>query len=100
VVPTNTVAASGAALSLDVQTLTHDITMDQDCTFTFTNPPAAGESVSFTLILRGVFTPTLPASVDWADATPPSYVSPSVYVFTTVDQGTTWFGAFVGGGFV
>lgn len=99
VVPTNTVAASGATLSLDTQVLTHDITMDQDCTFTFTNPPGAGESVTFTLILRGAFTPTLPASIDWAGATPPTYETPAIYVFTTVDQGTTWLGAFVGGGF-
>ncbi len=34
--------------------------------------------------------PTLPASVDWGDASAPTYTTPSQYVFTTVDAGTTW----------
>lgn len=89
----NTVATSGSTETLDVSTaVVHDITMDQNCTFTFSNPAASGDCSMFTLILRGAFTPTFPASVDWADATPPTYATPTVYVFITKDAGTTWLG--------
>lgn len=96
----NTVAASGAAETLDTSLYgVFDVTMDQNCTFTFSNPAPAGDATIFVLILRGAFTPTLPASVDWGDATPPTYTTPSVYVFTTVDAGTVWMGAQVGKAF-
>lgn len=95
-----TVAATGATETLDTSVYgVFDCTMDQACTFTFSNPAPSGKLSSFVLILRGAFTPTLPASVDWADATPPTYTTPSVYIFTTVDAGTTWLGAQVGKAF-
>lgn len=95
-----TVAATGATETLDVSTYgVFDCTMDQACTFTFSDPAPSGKLSSFVLILRGAFTPTLPASVDWGDATPPTYTTPSMYVFTTVDGGTIWFGAQVGKAF-
>ena len=96
----NTVAATGAAETLDISTFgVHDCTMDEACTFTFSNPAPSGKASSFVLILRGAFTPTLPASVDWSGGTAPTYATPSVYVFTTVDAGTTWIGAQSGSGF-
>lgn len=95
----NTVAASGASEALDVRVGVHNVTMDQACTFTFTNVPASGTLVVFVLILRGAFTPTLPASVDWGDAAAPTYTAPSMYTFTTIDGGTNWFGAQVGKAF-
>ena len=96
----NTVATSGATETLDVSSHgVHDITMDQNCTFTFSNPAPSGDCSSFVLILRGAFTPTLPASVDWGDASAPTYSTPSVYVFTTVDAGTTWLGTQAGKAF-
>lgn len=89
----NTVATSGGTETLDTSLYgVHDVTMDQACTFTFSNPAPSGKATIFTLILRGAFTPTWPASVDWPDATPPTHTTPAVYVFTTVDAGTTWFG--------
>jgi hypothetical protein len=95
-----TVATSGSTETLDVSTANvFDITMDQNCTFTFSNPAASGDCSMFTLILRGAFTATFPASVDWGDATPPTYGTPSMYVFSTVDGGTTWLGAIVGKSF-
>lgn len=95
-----TVAASGATETLDASTsAVFDVTMDQNCVFTFSGAAAAGTATIFTLILRGAFTPTFPASVDWGDATPPTYGSPSVYTFMTVDGGTTWMGAQVGKSF-
>ena len=96
----NTVAATGAAETLDISTFgVHDCTMDEACTFTFSNPAPSGKASSFVLILRGAFTPTLPASVDWSGGTAPTYATPSVYVFTTVDGGTTWVGAQSGSAF-
>lgn len=96
----NTVAASGASETLDVSLYgVHDVTMDQNCTLTFTNPAASGKASSFTLILRGAFTPTWPGTVDWPDATEPTYATPSVYVFMTVDGGTTWLGSSAGSAF-
>ena len=96
----NTVAATGATETLDISTFgVHDCTMDEACTFTFSNPAPSGKASSFVLILRGAFTPTLPASVDWSGGTAPTYATPSVYVFTTVDAGTTWIGAQSGSAF-
>jgi hypothetical protein len=89
----NTVATSGATETLDVSLYgVHDITMDQACVFTFSNPAPSGDASSFVLILRGAFTPTFPASVDWPDGSAPTYTTPTVFVFTTVDAGTTWLG--------
>jgi hypothetical protein len=95
-----TVAATGATETLDTSVYgVFDMTMDQACEFTFSNPAPSGKATTFVLILRGAFTPTLPASVDWADASAPTYTTPSVYTFTTVDAGTTWLGAQVGKAF-
>lgn len=96
----NTVATTGATETLDVSLYgVHDCTMDQNCTFTFSNPAPSGDNSTFVLILRGAFTPTLPASVDWSGASAPTYTTPAVYVFTTVDAGTTWLGSQVGKAF-
>jgi len=96
----STIAATGATETLDVSVYgVFDCTMDQACTFTFSNPAPSGKLSSFVLILRGAFTPTLPASVDWADATALTHTTPSMYVFTTVDAGTIWLGARVGKAF-
>lgn len=96
----NTVATSGSTETLDISVKAiHDVTMDQNCTFTFSNPAPSGKCSMFTLILRGAFTPTWPASVDWPDATQPTYTSPSIYTFMTVDGGTIWLGAQAGKAF-
>jgi hypothetical protein len=96
----NTVATTGSTETLDTSVYqVHDCTMDQNCTFTFSNPAPSGKCSSFVLILRGAFTPTLPASVDWSGGAAPTYTTPSMYTFTTVDAGTTWLGAQVGKAF-
>ena len=96
----NVLGATGASAALDVSLYgAFDYTMDQNCTLSFTNPAPSGNSSSFMLILRGAFTPTFPAAVVWAGGTPPTYETPSLYTFTTVDGGTTWFGGLVGSGF-
>lgn len=92
----NTVAASGATETLSGAYSMHRVTMDQACTFTFTSPP---DGAVFALLLSGAFTPTFPASVDWPDGTPPTYTTPSLYVFSTFDGGTTWLGSQIGKAF-
>ena len=68
-------------------------------TFTFSNPPASGKAGSFTLKWiqdSSDRTITWPASVDWAGGSAPDVTSGSakvdMYVFTTFDAGTTWYG--------
>ena len=68
-------------------------------TFTFSNPPASGKAGSFTLKWIQDSTDrtiTWPASVDWAGGSAPDVTSGSakvdMYVFTTFDAGTTWYG--------
>jgi hypothetical protein len=99
----NVVAASGSTETLDTSLYgVHKVTMDQSCTFTFSNPAPSTKETEFKLYLLGAFTPTFPAAVKWADATPPTYTgtgSGTVYVFSTVDAGTTWYGSSVGKAF-
>jgi hypothetical protein len=88
---TNTVAATGSTETLDVSLYeVHDCTMDQSCTFTFSNWPTSGKFGCFILILRGAFTPTFPTTVK-PDGASPTYTTPSVYVFWTVNAGSTVF---------
>ena len=66
-------------------------------TFTFSNPPASGIAYGFTLKVTagGAHTLTWPASVDWPGGTAPDAPASGetdVYVFYTVDGGTTWYG--------
>ena len=89
----NTVATTGSTETLDTTLYAvHDCTMDQNCTFTFSNPAASGKNTTFVLILRGAFTPTFPAAVKWGDGAAPTYSTPTIYTFTTVDAGTTYYG--------
>jgi hypothetical protein len=75
-------------------------TLDQACTFTFSNPPASGDFGCFVLELTngGAFIITWPASVDWPGGTAPTLTASGVdqLAFTTRDGGTTYFG-FVAG---
>jgi len=98
-------ATSGATETLDLEAgNVFDLTLTDNCTLTFSNPPASGTSGSFTLILRqdgtGSRTVTWPGSVDWAAATAPTLTTDAsavdVLTFMTVDAGTTWLG-FVAG---
>lgn len=92
------IAASGAARTLDLETANaFDVTLDNNCTFTFSNPPASGKLGSLYLILRQPGTlraVTWPAAVDWPSGTPPTMAINTVndFSFTTTDGGTTWLG--------
>jgi hypothetical protein len=95
----NTVAATGSTETLDTSLYgAHDCTMDQNCTFTFSNPAPSGKNTTFMLILRGAFTPTFP-TLKWPDSTAATYTTPSIYMFTTFDAGSTWYAKQVGKAF-
>ena len=101
-------AIQGSAIGNTGATRTFDLsvanffsaTLDQACTFTFSNPPASGDFGSFVLELTngGAFTITYPASVDFVGGVAPTLTASGVdqLVFTTRDGGTTYFG-FVAG---
>jgi hypothetical protein len=101
-------AVEGSAVGNTGSTETFDLTnanffsatLDQACTFTFSNPPASGDFGTFVLELTngGAFAITWPASVDWPGGTAPTLTASGKdqLVFTTRDAGTTWFG-FVAG---
>ena len=79
----------------------HDVTMTGSTTFSFTAPTSTIGTVSHSFMLRlaGAFTPTWPATVKWDGGAAPTYTTPSLYVFTTLDSGTTWLGSQVGRAF-
>jgi hypothetical protein len=95
-----TVAASGSTETLDTSLYAvFHVTMDQNCTFTFSNPAPSGVATIFTLELDGAFTPTFPAAVKWSGGAAPTYTTPALYTFYTRNAGTTWWGAQVGKAF-
>ena len=76
-------------------------TLSENTTFTFSNPPISGRSYTMTLeIIQDAaasgFTVTWPASVIWPSATAPTLTATAsakdVFVFSTRDGGTTWYG--------
>ena len=101
-------AVEGSAIGNTGGTRTLDLTvanffsatLNQACTFTFSNPPASGDFGTFVLELTngGAFAITWPASVDWPGGSAPTLTASGKdqLVFTTRDGGTIWFG-FVAG---
>ena len=95
-------ATSGTTPSVNCETgnaFSHTLT--ENTTFTFSNPPASGTAYSFSIeIIQDAsasgFTVTWPASVDWPSATAPTLTATAsakdVFVFTTRDGGTNWYG--------
>jgi hypothetical protein len=94
----NIVASSGATETIPLASEFNDVTMSEACEFTFPTI-ASGNAHAFALVLRGAFTPTFPASVDWSGGAAPTYTTPALYVFSTVDAGTVWLGSQVGKAF-
>jgi hypothetical protein len=77
--PFTTVAATGSTEAIDWNVEVHELTMDQNCTFSFSNLPADNVHKNIQVHIRGAFTPTLPASCDFA-GTPATYASPTLYL--------------------
>ena len=100
----NAVTSSSNATEIDCETgnmFSHTLT--ENTTFTFSNPPASGTGYMMTVELvqdSTARTVTWPTSVDWPAATAPTISTDSgavdMFVFTTRDGGTTWYGFTVG----
>lgn len=91
-------AAAGSTETLAGDTYNiHDVTLDENVTFTFTTSATVAQ---FTLILRqdgsGGNSVTWPASVKWHSLTAPTILTTAsavhVLEFLTVNSGTTWRG--------
>lgn len=78
-------------------------TVNDDVTFTFSNPQPTGEASSFSLLLinGGSQTITWPGSVVWPGGSAPTLTSSGedLLIFTTFDGGTTWYGLLAGADF-
>ena len=76
------------------------ITLDENTTFTFSNPPSSGTAYGFVLKVgqdtTGGYTVTWPSSVVWRFGNAPVITSNAnsedVFVFFTYSGGTTWYG--------
>lgn len=95
---------TGSTETIDLANGTvHTATLNANCTLTFSGS-AASVACSFTLILTqdgtGSRTVTWPAAVKWPGGTAPTLSTAvgavDVVVFTTVDNGTTWYGNLAG----
>ncbi len=96
------VTSSGAATTVNCETgnsFSHVLT--EATTFTFSNPPASGTAYTMSIeIIQDAsasgFTVTWPTSVDWPAATAPTLTATAsakdIFVFTTRDGGTNWYG--------
>jgi hypothetical protein len=91
------VAASGSSYDIDFSAAdVYDITLDQNCTFTFSGETASSNHGAVIVYLRSVtYTPTLPSSIDWRGGTAPSLTASGldILIFTTLDSGTIHHGA-------
>ena len=95
-----TITSSGNAATLNLRdgnSFLHDLT--ENVTYTFSNPAASGKVSMFVLKViqdSTARTITWPASVDWAAATAPTLTATNngvdVFVFFTIDGGTTYYG--------
>ena len=95
-------ANSGTTYTIDLsEGNVFNITLTDNCAFTFANPPASGTAGSFTLILTqdatGGRTVTWPGAVNWpggrAPAVSPTASAADIMSFVTVNAGVVWFGA-------
>lgn len=101
-VTTVTSSSNAATINLrDGNLFEHDLT--ENVTYTFSNPAASGRASSFVLKViqdSSARTITWPSSVDWPAATAPTLTATNngvdVFVFFTIDGGTTYYG-FVAG---
>ena len=98
-------ANSGSSYTIDLtQGNVFNITLTDDCAFTFATDAPSGVAVSFTLILTqdetGDREVTWPGAVVWLAGEPELLATAesfNVLIFLTVTGGTTWYGATGGG---
>ena len=92
---------TGATRTFDLTTANFfSATLDQDSTWTFSNPSGSGDFCGFVVELTngGAFTITYPAAVDWVGGTAPTLTASGkdLLLFVTRDAGTTWLGLVAG----
>jgi len=93
-----TSSSNAATINLrDGNVFEHDLT--ENVTYTFSNPAASGRASAFVLKViqdSSARTITWPGSVDWIAATAPTLTATNngvdVFVFFTIDGGTTYYG--------
>ena len=81
--------------TLDLSTgTTFSFTPSGATTVSFTNPPASGNAIGFSVEINGDGSAiTWPDSVKWHEATAPTATATKeLYTFVTVDGGTTYYG--------
>ena len=75
--------------------------LTENTTFTFSNPPASGTAYTFSIEIiqdsgASGYAVTWPSSVDWPAATAPTLTATAsakdIFVFTSRDGGTNWYG--------
>ena len=95
--------STGSTTTLDLATGTSfSVTLSENTTFAFSNPPTSGTAYSFTLFITqpaSAKTIAWPGSVDWAGGSAPDAPGNNEvngYGFFTRDGGTTYYG-FLGG---
>ncbi len=93
------VSSAGGNATIDLESgNVFSISITENTTFIFSNPPASGTSGAFSLILTqnaAAKTIAWPATVKFDSGTAPDLSTNSaIYVLTffTVDGGTTWYG--------
>lgn len=103
---TLTIANSGSSYTVNLENgNVFEITLTDNCTFTFSNAPVSGKAGSFTLILKqdatGGRVTTWPASIDWPNGNAPTLTTTAnavdILTFMTTDGGTLWWGFLSGG---
>ena len=95
-------ALSGTSPAVNCETgNSFSLVLSGNTTFTFTNPPASGTAYTFSIeIIQNSggsgYTVTWPSSVDWPAAAAPALTAAAnakdIFVFTTRDGGTNWYG--------
>jgi hypothetical protein len=95
-------ALSGTSPAVNCETgNSFSLVLSGNTTFTFTNPPASGTAYTFSVeIIQNSggsgYSVTWPSSVDWPAATAPTLTADAnakdIFVFTTRDGGTNWYG--------
>lgn len=98
------VTLSGTTPSINLEAgSVFTLTTSGNTTFTFLNPALAGTASSFSLLLTsgGTHTITWPASVKWTFGSAPAATASGetdLFVFFTVDAGSSWYGFISGDG--
>jgi hypothetical protein len=105
-VVTHAAATGAVTLNMDNGPI-HEVALAGNVTFTYSNPVAAGNSTSMTLIATqdgtGGHSMTWPASVKWDSGVAPvpttTALAVNIYTFFTIDGGTIWYGFEAGDNF-